>query len=148
MPFTTRLSEQLAVVATIDPDEYSAGATNTDIIDMRYHRRVIFVVMVGTLGTNATVDFKVQEGAASDMSDAADLSGKAITQLTQAGTDADKQAIVEVAAEEMTSGDRYLRGTLTVATAACDAGVIAVADCARYLPASDYDLASVDEIVA
>ncbi len=147
MGYTERLSEQLAVVACIDPDAYGTGAQSSDAIDMRYHRRVIFIVQVGTLGTNATVDFKVQECATSGGS-YSDLSGKSITQLTDAGTDDDKQAIVEVAAEEMGAGMRYLKGVLTIGTAASDAGVIALADCTRYHPASDYDLASVDEIVA
>lgn len=144
-----RLSEQLAVVACIDPDAYGTGATNSDIIDMRYHDRVMFILQAGTLGSSGTLDFKVQEGAAANMSDAADLSGKSITQLTQAGTDADKQAIVEVtAAEVKTAGGRYVRGVMTVGTAGSDAGLIALADCTRRVPASELDLASVDEIVA
>jgi len=146
MPYTTRLSEQLAVVATIDPDAYSAGAQNSDSIDMKNFRRVIFIVLAGDLGTDATLDFKVQESA--DGSSWSDLSGKAITQLTQAGGDSNKQAIVEVAAEELSSGKRYVRGVMTIGTAASDAGMVALADTARYLPASDFDLSSVDEIVA
>lgn len=139
------LTERFAVVAAIDPDAYATGTQGTDSIDMLYRDRVAFIVMAGTLGTNATIDFKVQESA--DGSTWSDLSGKAITQLTDAGTDDDKQAIVEVAADEMSSGKRYLRGVLTVGTAASDAAVIAVAGDHRYEPASDYDLASVDEIV-
>lgn len=141
-----RLSESLAVVATIDPDAYDTGTQGTDSVDMRYHNRVMFIVMVGTLGTSGTVDFKVQESA--DGSTWSDLSGKAITQLTDAGTDDDKQAIVEVAASEMGAGKRYLRGVLTIGTATSDAAVIAIAGQDRYPPASDYDLSSVDEIVA
>ena len=141
-----KLSEQLAVVACIDPDAYSTGTQGSDSIDMLYHERVMFIVMVGDLGTNGTVDFKVQESA--DGSTWYDLSGKSITQLTDAGTDDDKQAIVEVATSEMTAGRRYLRGVLTIGTAASDAGVVAIADSSRYQPASDFDLASVDEIVA
>lgn len=144
-----RLSERLAVVATIDPDAYTADTYTTDIIDMKLHKRVMFVVAVGTMATNATLDFKVQEGAAANLSDAADLSGKAITQLTEAGSDSDKQVIVEVTSEEVAAaGGRYIRGSMTVATAACDAGVIAIAGDTHYQPASEHDLASVDEIVA
>lgn len=145
----SRLSERLAVVAAIDPDAYGTGAQESDIIDMSLHRRVLFFVMAGTLGTSATLDFKVEASANSNMSSASDLTGKAITQLTQAGTDSDKQAIVEVtAAEVRDAGARYIRGVLTIGTAGSDAGVLAVAGDARYQPASEYDLASVDEIVA
>jgi len=145
----SQLSEKLAVVACIDPDAYAAGAQNSDIIDMRYHDRVMFIVMVGALGSSATLDFKIQEGAASDLSDAADLSGKSITQLTEAGTDSDKQAVVEVtAAEVKAAGGRYIRGVLTVGVATSDCGAIALADCTRRRPASALDLTTVDEIVA
>lgn len=145
----SRLSERLAVVAAIDPDAYGTGAQESDIIDMSLHRRVLFFVMAGTLGTSATLDFKVEASANANMSGAADMTGKAITQLTQAGTDSDKQAIVEVtAAEVLDAGARYIRGVMTIGTAGSDAGVLAVAGDTRYQPASEYDLASVDEIVA
>ena len=122
--YTERLSEALAIVACI-------------------------IVQVGTMASTSTLDFKVQEGLESDMSDAADLSGKSITQLTQAGTDSDKQAIVEVTAEEVAAaGGRYIWGVMTIAAAASDSGMVAIADSSRFSPASEYDLASVDEIVA
>lgn len=146
MGYTERLSEQLAIVGTIDPGAYTEAAYSTDTVDMRYHRRALFIVMAGTLGSSATLDFKVQESA--DDSNWSDLTGKSITQLTQAGTDSDKQAIVEVAAEEITSTKRYIKGVMTVGTATSDCGVIVLADCTRYNPANAYDLSSVDEIVA
>jgi hypothetical protein len=145
--YNERLSEALAIVDCIDPDAYTTGAVNGDIIDMSKHRRVMFIVMAGTLGSSATIDFKVQGSAASNMGSAGDLTGKAITQLTEAGTDSDKQAVVEVTAEEVAAqGYRYIRGTLTVGTATSDAGVVAVAGFSRYSTLDD--LASVDEIVA
>lgn len=143
-----RLSEALAVVACIDPDAYTTGTQDSDIIDMSKHARVIFIVMAGVLGSSATIDFAVWGSAASTMTSQAALTGKSITQLTDASTDDDKQAIVEVTAEEVKAqGYRYIQGTLTVAVATSDAGVIALADHSRYHPASELDLASVDEIV-
>ncbi|GIV82778.1 MAG: hypothetical protein KatS3mg051_2132 [Anaerolineae bacterium] len=144
-----RLSERLAVVATIDPDAYGIGTQTTDIIDMKNRRRVLFVVMAGDLGTNGTLDFNVYGSAASDMSGAGLITGKSITQLTQAGTDSDKQVIVEVTAEEVAAqGYRYIRGNLVIGTATSDAAVLALAGDLAYSPASEYDLSSVDEIVA
>lgn len=144
-----RLSEALAVVATIDPDAYGTGTQNTDVIDMRYHRRVIFIVMAGTLGSSATLDFAVKGDTASNGSFTDTITGKSITQLTDGGTDSDKQAIIEVTAEEAAAqGFRYLRGLATLGAATSDYGVVALAGHARYSPASEYDLATVDEIVA
>lgn len=144
-----RLSENLAVVSCIDPDAYTAAAYNGDVIDMKLYERVMFIVMAGTLGTNATVDWVLKGDTASDGSYSTTITGKSITQLTEAGTDSDKQVVIEVTAEEVAAqGFRYIRETMTVGTATSDAGSIAIAGRLSYSPASEYDLASVDEIVA
>jgi hypothetical protein len=149
LPTEGRLSEALALVATIDPDAYGTGTQNTDVIDMKYHRRVIFVVMAGTLGSSAVLNFAVKADTASNGSFTTTLSGKSITPLTDAGTDSDKQAIVEVTAEEVAAeGFRYLRGLATLTIATSDYGAVALASHARYSPASEFDLSTVDEIVA
>lgn len=143
-----KLSEAVAVVACIDPDAYATGAQTSDWIDMSKQERVLFIVQAGTLGSSATLDFKVQQSAAANGANPADITGKAITQLTEAGTDSDKQALVEVRASELTDGYRYIAGVMTVGAATSDAGMVAIAGNPVYGPASDYDLASVDEIVA
>ena len=140
-------SERVAIAGAIDPDAYTANATYgklTDAIDMSKWGRVAFIVMVGDVEDTGTVDFKVTECATSGGT-YTDLSGKAITQLTT--DDDDKQAVVEVSCDELGSGARYLKGALKTATAASDAAVIALGLDAREEPASDNDLASVDEIV-
>lgn len=145
------LSDQLAVVACIDPDAYATGTQASDAIDMSLHREVMFIVQVGTLGTSATVDFKAMECATSGGTYTL-IANKAITQLTDAGTDDDKQAIVVVKASDLGAGMRYLKGSLRIGAAASDAGVVALAGHTRWSDAvkttSYGDLASVDEIVA
>lgn len=146
--YNEALSEQLAVVATIDPDAYGTGDQTTDIIDMKLHRRVLFIILGGTLGTVATLDFLVKGSASSNMASPSNLTGKAVTQLTEAGTDSDKQALVEVTAEEVAAqGFRYIQGTASLAAATSDYGLVAIADFSRYSTADENDLASVDEIV-
>lgn len=141
------LSEKLAIVATIDPDAYTTGAQSSDYVDMEKFGSVIFIVMAGALGSSATLDFKVQEAQDGSGTGVQDLTGKSITQLTEAGTDSDKQAIVEVRSEELSDGFTHVKGVMTIGVATSDCGMIAIAGEARYLPASTYDLASVDEIV-
>lgn len=144
------ISEAVSVVATVDPDAYATGTQLSDVIDMSLIRRVAFIVQAGTLGSSATLDFYVMECATSGGTYTR-LSGKSITQLTQAGTDSDKQAIVNVSAEELTSGYRYIKGSLRIGTATSDAAVIALGDpiYSDAVTTTAYgDLASVDEIVA
>jgi hypothetical protein len=143
-----RADQAVAVVACTDPDAYTTAAITDDIIDMSQFEQVMFVVMAGTLGSSATIDFQVYQSTASNMSSPVVISGAAITQLTEAGTDSDKQAVVVVKQPDLTVGYRYIRGTLTVGTATSDAGMLALGMYPTYGPASDYDLTSVDEIVA
>lgn len=148
MGYNEALSEQLAIIGTIDPDATAASTVSTDVIDMKHYRRVLFIVLAGELGSSATVDFEVNGDTASNGSFATAITGKAITQLTQAGTDSDKQVLVEVTAEEVAAqGFRYIRGDLTVGTATSDMAVVVLGSFLRYSDASQYDLASVDEII-
>jgi hypothetical protein len=144
---TVRATEKMGVVGIIDPDAYTAATYLTGAIDMSKWNRVVFIVMAGDLGSSATVDFKVTEASTSGGS-YSDISGKAITQLTQAGTDDNKQALVEVLASELGSGKQFIKGSFTVGTATSDGGVIALGFHPRFGPAGDFDLTAVDEIVA
>lgn len=143
--YTERLSEQLAVVATIDPQSISSSA-NTDVIDMQRFNRVLFILLTGTISSTGTVDFDVYKGATNSPS--TKMTGKSITQLTQAGSGSDSQVVIEVTAEELGPGYRYIKGTWTRGTANALGAVVVLGDCDRYGPASDHDLSSVAEIVA
>lgn len=150
------VSEGADIIATIDPDAYSANTYTSDVFDMSKYERVIAIVMAGDLGSSATLDAKLQHGAASNLSDAEDITGKAITQLTQAGTDSDKQAVIELRPDEMKGAalsfksgtTRYARLSMTVGVAASDCGAIVLGFGRRQGVGSDNDLASVDEVVA
>jgi len=141
------INEDLAVIATIDPDVYVASTENTDEIDMSIFDEMMFTVMTGTLGASATIDFKVQESATSGGS-FSDISGRAITQLTQAGSDSDKQAVLRVRKGHLSEGKQFIRGVLTIAVATSDVGVIGHGRKSNYAPATDDDLVSVAEIVS
>lgn len=138
------LVDNTAVVDVIDPDANAAGTITGAAVDMSKYERVTFYVMAGTLGSSATLDFKVQAATTSGGS-YADVTGAAITQLTDAGTDSDKQAILEVKADHIGEGNRFIKGLLITAVATSDSGMIAIGSFARNNPPSD--IASVDEVV-
>lgn len=145
-----RLDQILAVVAGIDPDAYGTGAQNSDTIDMRDFEQVMFVVQAGTLGSSATLNFKVTQGNTSGMGGEKDITGKAITQLTEAGTDSDKEAVVVVKQSDLdvAGGFRWIRGVATLGVATSDYGMVAIGGYPTFGPATDYDMSSVDEVVA
>ena len=78
-----------------------------------------------------------------------DIPGAAITALTQAGTDADKQAVINFNTDLLAGSTLYthFRLAMTTAVADCDAGAVVLGFDPRYAPASDNDASTVDEIV-
>lgn len=142
-------SEVAAIMGVIDPDANAAGALSTAWVDMKNFNQLMGIVMAGTLGVSATLDAKIEQATDSSGTGVKDVTGKAITQLTQAGTDSDKQAIINVRAEELDidNGFSFARLTMTTAVATSDSGALLLGFGASYAPASDVDLTSVDEIV-
>lgn len=138
-------SEAAAVVATIDPDAYTAAAYSSDYVDMSKFKAIQAVCLVGEMASSSTVTFKLQEATAA--AGGSDITGKAATTLTQAGSDSDKQVIINLRADELTEGYRYVKVVMTVTDAASDAGAVILGHYPSNAPASDNDLASVDEIV-
>jgi len=143
-------SEKVAVLATVDPDVLTAAAHTSDYVSLADFESIMAIVMAGTLGSSATMDAKLVQATDASGTDSKDITGKAITQLTEAGTDSDKQAIINCRAEELDldNGFTHVALTITVATASSAGGGVILGLNPRYAPASDNDLASVDEIVA
>ena len=151
MSFTNALgSEKVAILGTVDPDVLTAAAHTSDYVSAGLYEQIMAVILAGTLGTSATFDAKLVQATDSSGTGSKDITGKAITQLTEACTDSDKQAIINVRAEELdlANGFDYVALTITVATASSDGAGILLGLNPRNAPASDNDIASVDEIVA
>lgn len=143
-------SEQAAVVATIDPDVIVASTVLSDYVDASKYANFMATVLAGTLGASATLDAKLVQATDGSGTDVKDITGKAITQLTQASPDdSDKQAVINLRPEELDVANDFTHFalSLTIGTATSDAGAIVQGLDARHGPASDNDLASVAEIV-
>ena len=143
-------SERTAIVGVIDPDVTAAGDVSTGWVAAKDFHNFMAIVFAGTLGSSATLDAKIEQATDSSGTGAKDVTGKAITQMTQAGTDSDKQAIINVKQSDLDIANSFthLRLTVTVATASSDAGAVLLGFDPAYGAASDYDATTVDEIVA
>lgn len=143
-------SNRAVLAATIDPDAYGAASHDSDWVSMSDFESIQAIVMVGTLGTNATVDAILQQAQDSSGTGVkAFTPAKAITQITQAGTDqSDTQAIINCRSDELdvANGFTHVRLRITVGTATSDAGGLILGHDARYQPATD--LASVGEVIS
>ncbi len=140
--------EIATIVATIDPDAYSTGTQASDWIAMKdFKGGVDFLVLAGTLGSSAVLNCKVRQATAAAGTGAVDMSGKAITALTQAGTDSDKQAVIHVDPSDLSDGFTHVQALATLTVATSDYGLVALGFFPTYKPAADYDLSTVDEYV-
>ncbi len=96
---------------TIDGTNYilAAGTSdvNSTVVDMQGFDSVLFILAAGVIATSGAVSIKVQEGAASNLSDAADLANTNIGPC--ADTDDNKLFISEI----LRPAKRYLRVVTT-----------------------------------
>lgn len=143
-------SESVAIVDVIDPDANTAAAyTSATYVDAKNFKSFLAIVAAGTLGASATLDFKLVQATDSAGTGSKDITGKAITQLTQAGSDSDKQAVINLQVDELDvdGGFSFVGMTMTVGTATSDCAAILLGCEPSYAPASDNDVSTVDEIV-
>jgi hypothetical protein len=136
-------SERIAVVATVDPIDGNNTTIKTDAVDMSKFAEAMFVLMTGVMNDSATVtSIAVQESATTTDGDFGAMSpAKTASNLT--GTDDGEQVVLNVKAEELTTGKRYVRLVATVSAHSVLIAAIGLGVIPRFGPASDDDLASV-----
>lgn len=141
-------SNEAVLAGVIDPDLNAAGTLTTGWISMATFQAIQAIILAGALGTSATLDAKLEQATDSSGTGAKDVTGKAITQLTDAGSDSDKQAIINCRADELdiANGFNHVRLSMTVAVASSDSAALVLGHYARYQPAAD--IATVDEVVS
>ena len=146
---TGKLSEMLAILETYEPVSANGANINMVGINMANFDRAVFILQTGVLGTNATVDFRLQQSTSVNGT-YANISGKSITQLTQAGTDDNKQVVIEIKSDELdvSNAKMFVRGQIDVGAAASLVSAIVLGQPTRFEPASTFNQAAVDEIVA
>lgn len=142
-------SDRVAVAATVDPDVLTATTHDSGWVSMADFGSIMAIVAVGTLGSSATVDAILQQATDGSGTGAKAITGKAITQLTDAGSDSDKQAIINCYEDELDVENDFthVRLRITVATASSDGGGVILGLDPAVGVASDSDLSTVDEIV-
>lgn len=143
-------SEIASVVGVIDPDANTAATYLTGWVSMEDFEALLAIIMAGDLGTSATLNAKLRQATDSSGTSAKDITGKAITALTEAGTDSNKQALINVRREELdiANGFTHVALSMTVATATSDSGAVLLGFFPRYGIAADSDATTVDEVIS
>ena len=140
-------SDLITLLDTIDPVSQAAGTVTTAWLSAADFPVYMARLGVGALGSSATVDAKIQQATDSSGTGAKDLSGSAITQLTKAGSDDNKQVLINFRADrlDINNSFKYFRLSATVATAACLIAAEVYGLGAYNFPGSH--VSSVDEVV-
>lgn len=149
-------SDRAAILARISPASLSANTYTSDVIDMRYWRRVAIILLTGVLGNNGTVQVTVQANTTNSTSGGTNISGKTFTAANFSGSGSGTaggslhEGIIEVTDADVKAtlnNGRYLYVSLVIGTATSLAAVAIIGLEPRYSPASDFDLSSVREII-
>lgn len=110
--FSGMLSEEVKITQAITTTAGAAGTSdiNGATLDMQGWDGVLMVVHVGAIVATAVTGIRAQQGAAANMSDAADLAGSA---QAIADTDDDKVYFIDLSRPQ----ERYVRLVVDRATA-------------------------------
>ncbi|MCP1852802.1 MULTISPECIES: hypothetical protein [unclassified Bradyrhizobium] len=134
---TSLTSEKVVLAGIINPAANAAGTLTTNWVSMATFEELLAIIAAGALGVNGTIDAKLQQAQDGTGTGAKDIVGKAITQLTQAGTDkSNKQAQINVRAEELdrNGGFSFVRLSMTTAVATSPSTAVLLGVSARYSP--------------
>lgn len=143
-------SQRAGLVAVIDPDAYAVGTLTTGWIDMQAWFAILAVLMVGDMVATATLNAKFQQAKDGSGTGAKDVSATAITALTQAGADDNKQALINLSSTDLdfNNGFRFVRLSATLAAAGADFGAVVIGLDRRFGAANEGNITAVDEVVS
>lgn len=120
----------------IDPDAYAASTVTGAWVSMAEFTEAAAIIIVGAMGVSSTLDAKLQQATDATGSGAKDITGKAITQLTEAGADGDEIVTIPLRAGEIDIANAFthVRVQVTTAVAAVDYGAVLVRGGAGHRP--------------
>lgn len=139
-----KVSEKIAVMATMDPASVSASTVVSNWVSMGQIDSLLAYLQTGVLGASATVDAKLRQATDSSGTGAKDVTGKAITQVVKASGD-NKQVTIECRDTDLdvTGGFSYVALSVTVGTAASLISATLWGGNPIYVPASSLNQAAV-----
>ena len=140
-----RPSDRAVLAAVLDPVSQGAATVTTGWVSLATFAGLMAVLQVGAIAAGGTVDAKLQQASDGAGTGAKDITGKAITQLTDA--DDNKQVILNVRDTDLDVENSFthVRLSVTVAVAASLIAASLYGFDAKYAPAAD--AATVDEVV-
>ena len=142
-------SEELSILATIDPLSQGAGTVSTGWVNVANFHALLAVIQTGVLGVAATLDGKVQQAQDNVGTGVKDVATKAIVQIVKATGD-NKQALINLKPEDVDNinGFGFIRLSLTVGVAASLVSGQLLGVNPRYATADAFNQAGVVQIIS
>lgn len=134
--YTERFSEGHYPLVTEHADSLTAATYNTAYVSLQnYHRAVLFLD-VGDMAQGATLDVSLRQAQDTAGTGNKAITGKAITQLTQAGGDGNQVLCIELQTEELDveNGFEHVNARTVVANAAVELSLTIFGIQTRYAP--------------
>ena len=142
-----KISEGIAVLATIDPVLQGIGTVSTGWISVANMLQILALVDVGVFGASATVDANIVQATDNIGTGSKAITGKSIVQMLAAGGN-NKQVLINLRPTDLdtTNNFNFVRLNVVVAAAATQvsAAVVAVP---RYEDASLLNQAGVTQVI-
>ena len=118
-----RPSQRASLLAAI-PSQSASAVQSSGWVDASLFEWLVATINVGTISASGTVNAKLQQATSSGGAGAKDVANSAITALTQAGSNSNEEAWIEVKADQLDGehGFRYVQLSITPAVAAAVIG--------------------------
>jgi len=144
-----KLTEKLAVLATLNPASVGASTVVTTWVPVAAFFSIMALIQTGVLGASATIDAKLRQATDASGTSAKDITGKALTQIVKASGD-NVQALLECRQDDLdsTNGFAYVALSLTVGTAASIVGAALIGGNPRSASCAGSNQAGVAQVVA
>lgn len=147
MAITNDITEELALLDTHWPQTRQAATHVGAWVLAATYPRYLLKLKVGAMGSGGVVNAKFQQATSAAGAGVKDVDGKAITPLTQAGSDENSVVGINLRTEELdvSGGFKYIRFAVTITVADClyDAELLATGG--RFIPVS---VTNWDEVIS
>jgi hypothetical protein len=117
-------------------DSIAVGTHDSAYVSLANYHRAWLVINVGDLGAGASLDIQIRQATDTSGTSVKAITGKAITQLTQASGDGDDLICIELRTEELdvTGGFDCVSVRDTVGGTACEFGWVLFGCVPRFAP--------------
>lgn len=141
-----KASEQIGVLAAINPSSQAAGAANSGWVPLADFQKLLAIVQVGAFGAAATVDAKIQQAQDNAGTGAKDVAGAAIAQMAAAGgNNVQAEINLDAAQLDVEGGFGFVQLSVTVGAAATETAALLLGFNPRFAPPAN--AASVAQVV-